>query len=81
LKVYTGYLLSLSAAFSVINIVLAFFGQDAPAIYFIINTIAFFVISLAFNLYFRSPPALQALSGVILAGFLFFLALKILTFI
>jgi hypothetical protein len=71
-------ILSLAGAFCVINVVLAFFGQDDIAIYFIANTCAYLVITLIYVfLNPRGRNALNMISAVVFAGFLVIVTLKV----
>jgi hypothetical protein len=65
-------------ALSTINIVLAFFGQEDMAIYFIANAIAYLIITLVYvHLNPRARAALNALSLVIFAGFMVIVTIKV----
>ena len=71
-------ILTIALIFSIINVVLAFLGQNNIEIYFVANAVAFLVITLLYT-YFnpRARGALNALSVVIFAGFLVIVAIKV----
>jgi len=78
LRVFNKLILSLVIALSTINIVLAFFGQEDIAIYFIANAIAYLIITLVYvHLNPRARAALNALSLVIFAGFMVIVTIKV----
>jgi hypothetical protein len=78
LRIYNKLIFSLVAAFSAINIVLAFFGQKDISIYFLAQAMAFFIITLVYSsLNTRARTALNSLSLVIFAGFLVVALIKV----
>lgn len=78
MRLYNKLIISLAIAFSIINITLAFFRQKDIAVYFIVDAIAYLVITLLYvYLNPRSRAALNALSVVIFAGFLVIVTLKV----
>lgn len=78
MRVFNKLILSLVIALSTINIVLAFFGQEDMAIYFIANAIAYLIITLVYvHLNPRARAALNALSLVIFAGFMVIVTIKV----
>lgn len=78
MRVFNKLILSLVIALSTINIVLAFFGQEDIAIYFIANAIAYLIITLVYvHLNPRARAALNALSLVIFAGFMVIVTIKV----
>lgn len=68
----------LALAFCLINIVLAFSGQNDLEIYFTINIIAYLVITLL-HVYFnpRARRALNTIVSVFFSGFMVIVALKV----
>ncbi len=78
MRVYNKLIIALALAFSLLNILLAFFGQNDISVYFIADAIAYLVITLLFTyLNPRSRSALNSLSAVIFAGFLVIVAMKV----
>jgi hypothetical protein len=68
LRIYNKYIVSLVLASGLINTLLAFFGQNDLTIYFIINIIAYLVITMLYV--YLNPRARKALNtaGVVLFG-------------
>jgi hypothetical protein len=71
LRIYNKYIVSLVLASGLINILLAFLGQDNLRIYFVANIIAYLVITLLYA-YFnpRARRALNTIGIVLFAGFM-----------
>jgi hypothetical protein len=71
-------ILTIALIFSIINVFLAFLGQNKIEIYFVANAVAFLVVALLYT-YFnpRARGALNALSAVIFAGFLVIVVIKV----
>jgi hypothetical protein len=78
LRIYNKLVVTLALVFAVIDVFLAFLGQNKIEIYFVANAIAFLVVSLLFT-YFnpRARGALNTLSFVIFAGFLVIVTIKV----
>jgi len=73
--------MTLALTFSVINVLLAFGRQNHLEVYFIINVLAFLIITLFARL---NPDALakaHSVSAVVLVGFLFVFILKVIAII
>jgi len=71
LRIYNTYIISLALVSCVINILLAFFGQNNLEVYFTANILAYLVITLLYV--YLNPRARRALSTVgvvLLAGFM-----------
>ena len=78
MRVYNRLIVALALAFSLIDVLLALTGQKDISIYFIVNAIAYLVITLLFTyLNPRARSALNSLSGVIFAGFVAVVAIKV----
>jgi hypothetical protein len=78
LRTYNRLIVSLVIVFGLVNALLAFFGQNDIAIYFIVNAIAYLIITLVYvYLNPRGRTALNSLSAVIFAGFLVIVAMKV----
>ena len=78
MRIYNKLIISLVLAFSAITILLAFLGQKDLSVYFIADAIAFLIITLLYvYLNPRARAALNALSGVIFAGFLVIVTMKV----
>ena len=78
MRIHNKYIISLALAFSLINTLLAFAGQNNLEIYFTINIIAYLVITLLYV--YLNPRARQALNtvvAVLFAGFMVIVALKV----
>lgn len=78
MRIYNRLIISLVLAFSLINILLAFLGQNDIQVYFIANTLAYLVITVLYvYLNPRARGALNAVSAVIFTGFLVVVAFKV----
>jgi hypothetical protein len=78
LRIYNRYIFLLVVAFSSIDISLAFLGQNDLVNYFVINIIAYLVITLLFvYLNPKARMALNTISVVLFAGFIVIVALKV----
>jgi uncharacterized membrane protein len=70
-------MVSLVAAFGLVNILLASFGQNDLAVYLVVNGILYLVVALFYvNLNPKAQTAMNRLSAAIFVGFLFILTLK-----
>jgi hypothetical protein len=78
LRIFNRLLVTLALAFGVINVGLAFAGQNDIEIYFVANAIVFLIVTLLYT-YFnpRARGALNAMSAVVFAGFLVVVAIKV----
>ena len=78
MRIFNRLILSLVIAFGVLNTVMAFLGQKDISVYFIVDAIAFLVITLLYTyLNPRARGALNAVSEVVFAGFLAIVVLKV----
>jgi len=78
LRIFDRLILSLVISFGVLNTVMAFLGQKDISVYFIVDAIAFLVITLLYTyLNQRARGALNAVSGVVFTGFLVIVVLKV----
>ncbi len=78
MRIYNKYIVSLVLASCLINTSLAFLGQNDLAIYFVINVLAYLVITLLYvYLNPRAKRALNAVGAVFFAGFMVIIALKV----
>ena len=78
LRIFNRLIISLVIAFGVLNTGMAFLGQKDISVYFIVDAIAFLVITLLYTyLNQRARGALNAVSGVVFAGFLVIVVLKV----
>lgn len=78
MRVYNRLILALALALGCLTVILAFLGQKDLAVYFIVDAIAYLVITLLYV--YLNPGArksLNALSAVIFAGFLVIVAIKV----
>lgn len=82
MRVYNKYIVSLAVATSLVNILLATFGQNDLSIYFTINVIVYLVITLLYvYLNPRARGALNSISVVLFAGFMVIVALNVMEII
>ena len=78
MRIYNKYVISLTLASCLINTLLAFFVQNDLEIYFIINFLAYLVITLLY-VYFnpRARRALNSIGAVLFAGFMAIVTIKV----
>jgi hypothetical protein len=78
MRVFNRLVLTLSITLALINVVLAFLGQTDISVYFIVDTIGYLIITLT-HVYMnpRARGSLNAVAGVIFAGFAVVVAMKI----
>jgi hypothetical protein len=78
MRVFNRLIISLAIAFGLLNAILAFAGQKDISVYFIVDAIAYLVITLLYvYLNPRARGALNAVSAVIFAGFMVIVTLKV----
>lgn len=78
MRIFNRLIISLVIAFGILNAVMAFMGQKDISVYFIVDAIAFLIITLLYSyLNPRARGALNAVSGIVFAGFLVIVALKV----
>ena len=78
MRIYNKYIVSLVLASGLINISLAFLGQNDLEIYFIVNVLAYLVITLLYvYLNPRARRALNTVGVVLFAGFVVIISLKV----
>ena len=78
MRIYNNYVISLAISACLINSILAFLGQDDIIIYFIINLLAYLVVTLLYAyLNPRARRALGTISAVSFAGFFVIVVLKV----
>ena len=78
MRIYNKYVVSLALASCLINTLLAFFGQNDLAIYFIINILAYLIITLLYvYLNPRARRALNTVGSVLFAGFMVIVVFKV----
>ena len=82
MRIYNKYIIYLVVASCLINTILAFLGQDSLEIYFVINILAYLIITLLY-VYFnpRAKRALNAIGVVLFAGFIVVISLKVIEII
>ncbi len=77
MRIYNKYVVSLVLISGLINTLLAFFNQNDLELYFIINIIAYLLITLLYvYLNPRARRALNSVGAVLFAGFMVIIALK-----
>ncbi len=78
MRIYNKYVVSLVLTSCLINALLAFFNQDDLEIYFIINIVAYLLITLLYvYLNPRARRALNTVGAVLFAGFMVIVVLKV----
>jgi len=78
LRIYNKFIVSLAVAFGLVNILLAFLGQDDLAIYFIVNAIVYLIVALSYtNLNLRAQTSVNRLGALVFFGFFMTLVFKI----
>lgn len=78
MRVYNKYVLALVLAASLINTLLAFGKQDDLEVYFIINVIAYLIITLLFvYLNPRARKSLSAVGAALFTGFMVIVTLRV----
>ena len=78
MRIFNRLVISLAITFSVLNTALAFLGQKDISVYFILDALAFLVITLLYTyLNPRAKGGLNAVSGIVFAGFLVIVVLKV----
>ena len=78
MRIYNKYIVSLALASCLINTLLAFFGQNDLAIYFVINILAYLIITLLYvYLNPRARRALNTVGSVLFAGFMVIVVFKV----
>ena len=78
MRIYNKYIVSLVLVSCLINTLLAFFGQNNLEIYFVINVIAYLIITLLY-VYFnpRARRVLNTIGIVLFAGFMVIIVIKV----
>jgi uncharacterized membrane protein YhhN len=78
LRIYNKYVVSLVLTSCLINTLLAFFNQNDLKIYFIINIVAYLLITLLYvYLNPRARRALNTVGAVLFAGFMVIVVLEV----
>jgi len=78
MKIFNNLVITLVIVFGLLNGIMAFLGQNDLSVYFIVDAIAYLIITLLYvYLNPRARGALNAVSGVIFAGFLVIVAMKV----
>ncbi len=82
MRMYNTFIITLTLVSCFITTLLAFFGQNDLQLYFVINTIAFMIITLLY-VYFnpRVRKALNTIGAVFFTGFLVIVTLKVIEII
>ena len=82
MRIYNRYVVSLAITACAINTVLAFLGEDDIGVYFVVNAIAYLIITLLYaHLNPRAKRALNPVGAVLFGGFIVIAALKAVEFI
>jgi hypothetical protein len=78
LRIFNRFIIALVISFGVLNSFLAFLGQKDISIYFVVDALAYLMITLLFvYLNPRAKGALNAVTTVIFASFMVIVALKV----
>jgi TRAP-type C4-dicarboxylate transport system permease small subunit len=78
LRIFNRYILYLAIATGVLNVALAFAGQEDLGVYLAINVIAYLVITLLYvYLNPRARRALDTIGYMLFSGFLVIVAIKV----
>ena len=78
MRIYNRYILYLAIATGVLNVALAFAGQEDLGVYLAINVIAYLVITLLYvYLNPRARRALDTIGYMLFSGFLVIVAIKV----
>ena len=82
MRIYNTFIITLTLVSCFITTLLAFLGQNDIQLYFVINTIAFMIITLLY-VYFnpRARKALNTIGAVFFTGFLVIVTLKVIEII
>ena len=82
MRIYNTFIIILTLVSCFITTLLAFLGQNDIQLYFVINTIAFMIITLLY-VYFnpRARKALNTVGAVFFTGFLVIVTLKVIAII
>ena len=79
MSIFNRLVITLAIAFGLINTILGLLGQKDIAVYFIINAIAYLIITLLYvYLNPRARKSLNAVSVIIFAGFMVIVVIKVL---
>jgi hypothetical protein len=78
LRIYANYLLTLGAVLSIISIILGIAGLTEFGIYFAVDSMAFVLVLLLFELDSGAMAKLRQLGLILFIGFIIIIALKIL---
>ncbi len=77
MRIYNKYVVSLVLVSALINTLLAFFNQNDLELYFVINIIAYLLVTLLYvYLNPRARRALNTVGAVLFAGFMVMVVLK-----
>ena len=78
MRIYNKYVVSLVLASGLINISLAFLGQNDLEVYFVVNIIVYLIITLLYiYLNPRARRALNSIGAVLFAGFMAIVTIKV----
>ena len=78
MRIFNKYIISLVLASCLINALLAFYGQDDLVVYFVINVLAYLVITLLYTyLNPRARRVLNTIGIVFFSGFMVTVAIKV----
>ena len=78
MRIYNRYIIALVLASSFLNTLLALFGQNDLEVYFVVNILAYLVVTLLYVfLNPRAKRALNAIGAVLFASFMLIVSLKV----
>ena len=82
MRIFNKYIISLATTSCLINIILAFSGQNNLEVYFVVNILAYLIITLLYvYLNPRARKALNTIGIVLFAGFMVIVSLKVIEII
>ena len=78
MRIYNKYIISLILAASAVNTLLAAVGQNDLEVYFVVNILAYLVVTLLYvYLNPRAKKALNTIGAVLFGGFLVIVSIKV----
>lgn len=78
MRIFNRLIITLVITLSLLNILMAYLGQNDLSVYFIVNTVAYLVIIVLYvHLNPRARGVLNTVSAIILGGFLVTVTIKV----
>jgi hypothetical protein len=82
MRVYNNYILSIAVLLCGVNAVLAFAGQEDLSVYFILNVLAYLIVTLLFV--YVNPRAkfvLNSIGAILFGGFVIIVVMKVMEYL